>query len=129
MARGALRGMAGGVLTLVVLQGLTGKGAGRVGGLVDTISGLVSRALDPNVPAIPDHSHPAGGSSSSSAGAGATVPGAYVNGQPIPAGLEHAGATAGSLAGLGNGLNDYLSGLSTVLTPHPTTRVRVPAAP
>jgi hypothetical protein len=48
--------MAGGVLTLVVIQGLTGKGAGRVGALVDTLNGLVVRALDPTVPAIPDHS-------------------------------------------------------------------------
>lgn len=56
MARGALRGMAGGVLTLVVLQGLTGKGAGRVADLIDTTNGLVSRVLDPLVPAIPDRS-------------------------------------------------------------------------
>lgn len=59
MARGAIRGAMSGALTLIVLQGLTGKASGRVGDLVDAITGLVSRAIDPTVPAIPDHSTPA----------------------------------------------------------------------
>lgn len=56
MARGAIRGMATGVLTLVVLQGLTGKGSGKVAGLIDDTTGLIDRVLDPLVPGIPDHS-------------------------------------------------------------------------
>jgi hypothetical protein len=57
MARGAFRGMAGGALTLIVLQGLTMEGpSAKVGGLIDTLNGLVNRALDPKIPAIPDHS-------------------------------------------------------------------------
>jgi len=48
--------MAGGVMTLVVIQGLTGKGAGRVADLITATNGLISRALDPLVPAIPDRS-------------------------------------------------------------------------
>lgn len=64
MARGALRGVASGVLSLIVLQGLVSRGgSGRVASLLNDVNRLVTRVFDPNVPAIPDHS---GGSTSPS---------------------------------------------------------------
>jgi hypothetical protein len=52
-----LRGAAGAWLGLVVLQTFTtNNGAGAVSGLLGAVDGLVKRALDPSVPAIPDHS-------------------------------------------------------------------------
>lgn len=60
MARGALRGAGTAVLSLIVLQGLVSRGgSGRVAGLLADVNGLLVRALDPKVPAIPDHSKPA----------------------------------------------------------------------
>jgi hypothetical protein len=54
-----LRGAAAAWMGLVVLQAVTTKrGADTVGGLLGTVDGLVKRALDPSVPAIPDHSKP-----------------------------------------------------------------------
>lgn len=130
MARGAMRGAATGALSLIVLQGLTGKASGRVGGLVDAVTGLIDRAIDPNVPAIPDHSRTAGGSSSSSTTGAGTIPGAFdVHGNPIPTGLEHAGQTAQDLSKIpAEFWNTPGAGLG-LLTPHPATRVRVPVNP
>lgn len=57
MARGALRGVATGALTLIVLQGLVSRGgSGQVANLLADVNGLVLRVFDPTVPAIPDHS-------------------------------------------------------------------------
>ena len=62
MARGALRGVASGALSLIVLQGLVSRGgSGRVAGLLADVDRLVTRVLDPAVPAIPDHSTGAAG--------------------------------------------------------------------
>jgi hypothetical protein len=99
MARGALRGMAGGVLTLVVFQGLTGRASGRVGALVDTVNQLITRALDPSVPAIPDHSTP-------------TAPGTDIN--PTSTGQASADGSSGHQWNAGG------------TTPAPATRVPVP---
>ena len=57
MANGALRGAGAAWLGLIVLGTLTqSRGAGAVGGLLGAVDGIVRRALDPSVPAIPDHS-------------------------------------------------------------------------
>lgn len=81
MARGAVRGFAAGALGLIALQGLTSdKSAGKVSGLVGTITGLVDRALDPNVPAIPDHSTK---SSASSSGGGSMAGGGKATGAGV----------------------------------------------
>lgn len=57
MARGMVRGALGAVGGLIVLQAFTtSKGSGAVGGLLGAVNGLVTRALDPSVPLIPDHS-------------------------------------------------------------------------
>lgn len=53
-----LRGAAAAWIGLVALQAFTtDRGAGAVGGLLGAVDGLVKRALDPSVPAIPDRSH------------------------------------------------------------------------
>lgn len=55
------RGAAAAWLGLIALQAVTTRGgAGAVGGLMTTVDGLVKRALDPSVAAIPDHSAPKG---------------------------------------------------------------------
>jgi hypothetical protein len=55
MARGAVRGALGAWLGLVALQvATTSGGSGRIAGAFGVLNGLVERALDPNVPAIPD---------------------------------------------------------------------------
>jgi hypothetical protein len=55
MARGAVRGAMGAWLGLVALQALTSEGgSGKAAGLIDFLSSVVDRALDPTVPAIPD---------------------------------------------------------------------------
>lgn len=55
MAAGMWRGVAGGVLSLVVLQALVDAHNQRnVGGLLNGVGVLFQRALDPQVPAIPD---------------------------------------------------------------------------
>lgn len=55
MAAGhALRGVASAWLGLIVLQTVTTSGSGRVAALFTDLSGLISRAMDPAVPAIPD---------------------------------------------------------------------------
>jgi hypothetical protein len=51
----ALRGAVTAWLGLIVLQAVVSTGgSGRVAGAFTGIAGLVNRALDPNVPAIPD---------------------------------------------------------------------------
>jgi hypothetical protein len=51
----ALRGVVTAWLALIVLQAAgTQNGSGRVAGLFTDINGLVKRALDPKVAAIPD---------------------------------------------------------------------------
>lgn len=68
MAGGSVRGFAAGALGLVVLQTLVqDKAAGQVAGLWGVLSNIVTRVMDPNVAAIPDHSS---SSSSSSGGVG-----------------------------------------------------------
>jgi hypothetical protein len=57
MARGMFRGVAVAWGSLIVLQAVTTtRGAGAVGGMFGAVDDLVKRALDPGVPAIPDHS-------------------------------------------------------------------------
>jgi hypothetical protein len=50
----ALRGMVSAWLALIALQTITTSGSGRVADALSGIDGLVKRALDPGVPAIPD---------------------------------------------------------------------------
>lgn len=53
-----LRGAAAAWLGLVALQAVTtSRGANTVGGLLGTVDGLVKKALDPSVAAIPDRNH------------------------------------------------------------------------
>lgn len=53
----ALRGAVTAWLALIVLQTVsTSGGSGRLASLFGDIDNLVRRALDPSVPAIPDHS-------------------------------------------------------------------------
>jgi hypothetical protein len=61
MARGMLRGAAVAWGGLIAVQALTSsRGADAASGLLGTVNGLIKRALDPSVPAIPDHSAAAG---------------------------------------------------------------------
>lgn len=77
MSRGAARGAASAMLSLIVLQGLVSRGgSGRVSQLLADVNRLVQRATDPTVPAIPDRRSGAAGSSSSPAPA---TPGAVGN--------------------------------------------------
>lgn len=69
MARGMWRGAATAWGALIVLQAITTKrGAGAVGGMFGAVDDLVKRALDPSVPAIPDHSAAASTSTTDSDG-------------------------------------------------------------
>jgi hypothetical protein len=53
--RGTLRGMAAGFLGLIALQAVGTKGgSGRIAEAFGDVAGLIQRAFDPNVPAIPD---------------------------------------------------------------------------
>lgn len=55
MARGAVRGAATAWLALIALQAVSTRGgSGRIAALLTDVNGLIERALDPNVPAIPD---------------------------------------------------------------------------
>ena len=56
-----------GVLGLALLEAATSstKAAGRVGDLFDGVAGLISHALSPTVPAIPDLRHKGGAATSS----------------------------------------------------------------
>lgn len=57
MAGGTFRGAAVAVGGLIALQAFTtSKGAGAVSGLLGVVNSVVTRALDPSVPLIPDHS-------------------------------------------------------------------------
>src|SRR5206468_1744130 len=70
VAGGAVRGFAAGALGLIALQTLTSdQYAGKAAGLIGTITGLVARALDPDVPAIPDHSAATPADAAANAGA------------------------------------------------------------
>lgn len=57
-----------GVLALALLEAATSstQAAGRVGSLLSGIAGLVSHALSPAVPAIPDLRHRGGAATSTS---------------------------------------------------------------
>lgn len=62
MSRGATRGAATAVLSLIVLQGVVSRGgSGRIASLMADVNGLVTRVFDPAVPAIPDHRKSASG--------------------------------------------------------------------
>lgn len=75
-----LRGAAAAWLGLVVLQaGTTKAGSGAVGGLLTTVDGLVKRALDPRVAAIPDHSTSSAGTTDSDGNYHPSIPG-YLGG-------------------------------------------------
>lgn len=50
----ALRGVLSAWLGLIVLQAVGTSGTGQVGNFFGTVNTLVTRALSPNVPAIPD---------------------------------------------------------------------------
>lgn len=79
-----LRGAAAAWLGLITLQALTtDKGAGTVGGLVGTLDGLVKRALDPTVAAIPDHSTDAGSVKDKDGNVHPKIPG-YLGGGVVP---------------------------------------------
>jgi hypothetical protein len=57
VARGAFRGAATAWLGLVALQVVTtSSGSSKVGGVLNWVNSVVSRALDPNVAALPDYS-------------------------------------------------------------------------
>ena len=65
MSSGALRGAGAAWLSLIVLQGLVSRGgSSRIASLMADVNGLVLRALDPKVPAIPDHSRSTSSTSS-----------------------------------------------------------------
>src|SRR5206468_5947739 len=49
-----LRGAVSAWLALIVLQTVVTRGSGRVADALAGLNGLAQRALDPNVPAIPD---------------------------------------------------------------------------
>lgn len=69
---------------LIVLQAVTTKnGAGAVGGLLGVVDGLVKRALDPTVPAIPDHSRSAAGTTDKDGNFHPSIPG-YLGGGTTP---------------------------------------------
>lgn len=60
MARGMFRGICAGALALVALQTLTDPKSGnpdKLSGLWGLLNATADRVLDPDVPAIPDHSH------------------------------------------------------------------------
>lgn len=61
-----LRGAVTAWLALIALQTISTRGSGKVAGAFTAIDGLVKRALDPSVPAIPDRRTGAGTSSSAS---------------------------------------------------------------
>lgn len=55
----ALRGVAAGVLGLIALQAVgQAGGTGRIGSLFGLLDQVVTRALDPKVPLIPDRRDP-----------------------------------------------------------------------
>jgi hypothetical protein len=54
MAFAGTKGAASAALTLIALQAITTTGSGRVAGFFTDLEHLVQRAIDPNVPAIPD---------------------------------------------------------------------------
>lgn len=85
-----LRGAAGAWMGLIVLQAATtSRGANTIGGLLGTVDGLVKRALDPTVPAIPDHSK---SSNTAVVGPDGKPTGGYLDGDGgyIPPGPEDA---------------------------------------
>lgn len=56
MRPGAVTGFVSGVLGLTLLDAfLSGPTAQNAGGLMKTTAGLITRVLDPAVPAIPNH--------------------------------------------------------------------------
>ena len=56
MRPGAVTGFVSGVLGLTLLDAfLSGPTAANAGGLMSATAGLITRVLDPSVPAIPDH--------------------------------------------------------------------------
>jgi hypothetical protein len=65
--RGTLRGAATAWLGLIALHAVATGGSGKVAGAFADVNRLLSRVLDPNVPAIPDRR--AGGSAGSSGSA------------------------------------------------------------
>lgn len=90
MARGAVRGAMAAWLGLVALQTLTsGDSSGKVGGAFDWVASVFQRALDPSIPAIPDHSN--------KSGANSTTPSPALGGL-TPQQLSTAAANAGTLA-------------------------------
>lgn len=69
MARGALRGALSAAFGLTVLQvAVSQGGSSKIGGALDVVNGLVQKAFDPSVPAIPDRSLNAGAARSAAAG-------------------------------------------------------------
>jgi hypothetical protein len=79
-----LRGAGAAWLGLIVLQAATTKnGSGAIGGLLNTVNGLVKRALDPSVAAIPDHSKDAGAVKDSDGNVHPKIPD-YLGGGVVP---------------------------------------------
>lgn len=75
MARGAMRSALTACLGLVVLQKLTTvTGSSSVSGLIDAANSVVKRAIDPNVPAIPDLAGGGGGAGEQAPLPSPTVP-------------------------------------------------------
>lgn len=88
-----LRGAAAAWLGLIALQALTTKnGAGAVGGLLGSVNGLAQRALDPSVPAIPDHSRGGSGTTDKSGNFHPSIPGWLGGGTtPSPGSTDNGG--------------------------------------
>lgn len=88
MSRGAARGAASAVLSLIVLQGLVSRGgSGKIAELLNDLNRLVIRAVDPTVPAIPDRSAPAAGDGAPAAPGAVgnfTTADAYARNNPAP---------------------------------------------
>jgi hypothetical protein len=94
VARGALRGAATAWLGLIALQVVTsGEGSGRLSEVFVWVNSLVTRALDPDVAAIPDLSSgeawgptaaAAAPAAAPSAGAIATPSYSHYNRVPVP---------------------------------------------
>jgi len=77
-------------LALIALQAVVSKaGSGRIGSLFADANNVLNRALDPNVPAIPDHRTTTTTTTSTTT----TAPAAAVNPTPTPR-LPPAGSTS-----------------------------------
>lgn len=106
MARGALRGAAGAWLGLIALQTLTtGQSSSKVGGAFDWVASVFSRALDPKVPAIPDHSKTA---------AAGNVPNPYFNGMTLD--QLNGAVSTGQALGSSSNLQTNLAPLTSLPT-------------